>query len=163
MKKSTTNGHAVQGTKEMGAPTKYTEDHIEEIERYLEACRDEDLQIVKQRNEEKGYESYDNRLVVKLPTVEGFARHIGVNKTSLYEWAKLYPNFSNALERIVDEQKERLINCGLAGTYQPVIVKLMLSSNHGMREKSDVTTDGEKLPTPIYGGNSTQVQGHDSD
>jgi hypothetical protein len=29
-------------------------------------------------------------------------------------------------------------------------------------EKLDLTTDGEKLPTPIYGGLSTQNKGHDS-
>jgi len=91
----------------------------------------------------------NGRMDVRLPTLEGFAVFIGVNKTTLYEWEKDHEEFSNALDLIRSEQQERLINNGLAGTYNSTIAKLILSSNHGMREKTDtdVTSGGERIGT----------------
>ena len=77
--------------------------------------------------------------------VEDFADFIGVNKTSLYEWAKLYPDFSNALSQIIDAQKKIVIKRSLSGDYNPLIAKLILSANHGMKEKSDITSNGESI------------------
>lgn len=128
-----------------GRPTEYKEEYIVKAQEYLSLCQDEEKQVVKQSSEK--YEMYDNKLKVKLPTIEGFARFIGVNKTSLYEWEKKHPDFSNALDDIRQEQQQRLINSGLSGEYNPTIAKLILSSNHGMREKSetDITTLGKPI------------------
>lgn len=132
---------------ERGRPTSYDRKFIDSVYEYLDECIDEDVQVVRQANLEKGYEMYDNKLKVRLPTVEGFARFIGVNKSSLYEWERLYPDFSDALEDIRREQKERLINSGLSGDYNSTIAKLVLSSNHGMAEKTetDLTSGGKPL------------------
>lgn len=125
-----------------GRPTKYDESFVEKAEEYLELHQDEEVQVVKQSSEK--YEMFDNKLKVKLPTIEGFARFLGVNKTTLYEWEKDHKDFSNALDKIRTEQQERLINSGLSGDYNSTIAKLILSSNHGMREKTDtdLTTGG---------------------
>lgn len=128
-----------------GRPSEYKEEYIGLVDEYLDSRQDEEIQVVKQANSEKGYEMYDNKLKVNLPTVEGFARFIGVNKTSLYEWEKKHPEFSNALDKIRTEQQQRLIDSGLSGEYNPTIAKLILSANHGMREKSDVTTDDKPI------------------
>jgi hypothetical protein len=114
-------------------------------------CQDEDIQEVIGLSA-KGTELYKNKLRVHLQTIEGFALHIGVNPDTLYEWAKNYPEFSEALRKIKTEQQKRLLDRGLSGDYNPTIAKLVLSANHNMREKQDVTTDGHKLPQPIYGG-----------
>jgi len=129
----------------VGRPTKYDKKYIKKISEYISLHQDEDKKVVKQSNEEKGYEMYDNKLRVKLPTIEGFARYIHVNKDTLYEWESKYKDFSDALENIRVEQKERLINMGLSGDYNSTIAKLILSSNHGMREKSDVTSDDKGI------------------
>lgn len=128
-----------------GRPSEYKEEYIDKVDEYLEANQDEEIQLVKQSNSEKGYEMYDNKLKVKLPTIEGFAHFIGVSKKTLYNWRDEHEDFLHALEKIEVEQKERLINSGLSNDYNSTIAKLILSSNHGMREKSDVTTDGEKI------------------
>lgn len=127
-----------------GRPSEYREEYIQKVGEYLESHQDEEVQVVKQANQGRGYEMYDNKLKVRLPTIEGFARYINVNKTSLYEWEKIHPEFSNALDNIRIEQQERLINQGLSGEYNSTIAKLILSSNHGMREKSetDLTSGG---------------------
>lgn len=129
----------------VGRPTKYTKEYIDKVDEYLEANIDEEVQVVKQANTEKGYEIYDNKLRVRLPTLKGFALFIDVNESTLYEWDKKYPEFSKSLEKIKTEQHNRLINQGLSGHYNSTIAKLILSANHGMREKSDVTSNNKPI------------------
>ena len=111
-----------------GRPTDYREEYINSVDTYISECVD--------------YIEKDKK-TVKIPSIEGFAKKLGVNKTSLYEWQKKHPLFSNAIDKIMDEQKERLFNQGLAGNYNPMIAKLGLSANHGMKEKSEVEQSGE--------------------
>lgn len=120
-----------------GRPEEYKEEYIAKVDEYLESRQDEEVHVVKQANSEKGYEMFDNKLKVKLPTIEGFARFIDVSKKSLYNWEKEYPEFLHALDKIRTEQQERLINQGLSGGYNPTIAKLILSSNHGMAERTE--------------------------
>ena len=89
-----------------------------------------------------------------LPTIEGFAIYLDVVKSTLYEWAKEHKEFSNALREILLRQAKQLIDDGIYGGKEvnSTIVKLLLQANHGMKERSDVTTDDKQLPTPIYGG-----------
>ena len=137
---------------EKGRPTKYLEEYNNKVDEYLAIHKDIELEKVGMRNKEKGYEKLDYVLKVDLPTIEGFALFLGVNKTTLYEWDKKYPDFSNSLDKIRIEQQTRLINEGLAGNYNPTIAKLILSSNHGMREKTeqDITTGGKKINAINY-------------
>jgi len=144
-----------------GRPTEYKEKYITDVAEYLELHQDTEKQVVKQSSEK--YEMYDNKLVVKLPTIEGFARYINVNKTSLYEWEKKHPLFSNALDDIRQEQQQRLINSGLSGDYNSTIAKLILSSNHGMSEKMQQehsNPDGNLKTIIINKGNYNDSEQH---
>lgn len=116
-----------------GRPTKYDSIFTEKVEEYLSEHVDE---------------TYDNKIKVDLPTIEGFALYIGVNKTTLYEWDKKYPEFSNSLNKILVEQQKRLINNGLSGDYNSTIAKLILSSNHGMSDRVENKTE-VTIPKPI--------------
>lgn len=129
-----------------GRPTKYKEAYITKAREYINECQDEEVEELSGVSA-KGTELYRTKLKVNLPTIEGFAVYLGVDKTSLYEWAKKEPKFSHALEIIKSEQQKRLINRGLSWDYNPTIAKLMLSSNHNMREKTeqDVTSNGESI------------------
>ena len=93
--------------------------------------------------------TYEKKIKVNLPLIEGFALFIDVDKTTLYDWEKKHKEFSHALNKIRTEQQKRLMYSGLSGEYNPVIAKLVLSANHGMREKSDLTTDGKEFPQPL--------------
>ncbi len=95
-----------------------------------------------------------------LPTVEGLAVHLCVARSTIYEWAKVHPEFSDILEALLAAQGSQLIQNGLKGDYNPTITKLMLTK-HGYTDKQDITTEGKALPTPIYGGASIQIPKHD--
>ncbi len=129
----------------VGRPTKYNKGMIDKIQEYLDVYQDEERQVLKQSSEK--YEMFDTKLTVKLPTIEGFARFVEVNKDTLYEWRQQHKIFSDSLEKILIEQQERLINNGLSGDYNSTIAKLILSSNHGMVEKkeTDLTSGGKPL------------------
>jgi hypothetical protein len=88
-----------------------------------------------------------------LPTVEGLAVHLCVARQTLYDWAnsksdRYHPEFSDILEALLAAQGSQLIQNGLKGEYNSTITKLMLTK-HGYTDKQDITSGGEKLPTPI--------------
>ena len=140
----------------MSRPEEYKKEYVDKVDEYLELNKDEEIRSVRSAkvskfNEDKsGWQNVGIKLKVKLPTIEGFALFIGVSKKSLYNWEEKYPEFLHALEKIRTEQHNRLINMGLSGDYNSTIAKLILSSNHGMREKADVTSD-EKPITSLIG------------
>ncbi len=124
-----------------GRPTMYRPEFVAKVEEYLAECIDEETEFHKTRGDKS--DSYDRILKVNLPMVESFARWLGFDKTTIYEWAKIYPEFSHALEHIKEEQQRRLLNEGLSGTYNPMIAKLILSANHGMKEDSTLKLETE--------------------
>ena len=79
------------------------------------------------------FEVATRRWHVRLPTIEGFALYLGVHRDTLYAWAKKYPEYGDALERLMSIQYSRLVNGGLAGHYRTWLVVLMLKRNHRKR------------------------------
>ncbi|MDD5147432.1 MAG: hypothetical protein PHV63_02695 [Candidatus Daviesbacteria bacterium] len=136
-----------------GRPTKYNPSFVEELDKYLAKL------------------SNGKRC---LPTVEGFAIHLGIDADTVNNWVKarvkdeqgnktkklLHPEFCRAIKRLKTIQKEKLINDGLYGGREVncTMAIFLLKVNHGMVEKSqaDITTQGEKLPIPILGGLSVK-------
>lgn len=128
-----------------GRPTKYHPKYCQSVVEYLKKQQDEDIMALKQSTE-KG-DVFENKLKVKLPTLEDFATFINVTQSTIYEWKNNHPEFSEACDKILREQKQRLIDKSLAGQYNAAIAKLILSANHNMRERTetDVTTNGKEI------------------
>ena len=120
-----------------GRPTKYDPSFVEEVDKYLETT---------------------GREQTHLPKMESLALWLNVNGDTLVEWGKKYPDFSAALEKLKKRQAEQLIDDGIYGGKEvnSTIVKLLLQNNHGMKERVDQTTNDKELPSPIYGGKSTE-------
>lgn len=148
---------AKDGTKR-GRPSDYNKSYITEVDKYLDQCEDftsQEIDSIRRSigtNEEgksqatnKGLATYATVLRVKLPTRHGFARFIGKTKSTLDYWAADHPEFSSALEKIDDLQYERLVMNGLSGLYNSTIAKLLLSGNHGVVERKDVTSKDEAI------------------
>lgn len=114
----------------MARPTLYTDKILQLAKDYIQSCEDT---IV------------DGKLKVNLPTVEGLSLFLGVTRSTIYEWEGNHDEFSDTLAELKAKQAQMLISEGLANNYNSTIAKLMLSSNHGMREKSDVTTNDNPI------------------
>jgi hypothetical protein len=120
-----------------GRPSEYTPEVIEQINEYMEEAIPQNM---------------------KIPTVEGIALKLGINRDTLYEWAKVHPEFSDTLSKLKMKQKEILQEIGIFGGKEinATIVALLLKVNHDMIEttKTDITSGGK--PIPILGGITKQ-------
>jgi len=116
-----------------GRPTKYNDQILEKTEEYIKYAVPENMEIA---------------------TTEGLAIHLNVSKDTLYEWAKHYREFSDAIKRIKTIQKQQLVKTGIFGGKEinASIIALMLKVNHGMIEttRQELTgKEGEKLEVVI--------------
>jgi len=122
---------------------------IKKVDEYLSKNQDIVYDYQKSKSEGVSSESssQEQKITVKLPTIEGFASFLGFATSSIKLWATKHQDFSDALQKIKDEQKKRLLNKGLNGQYNSTIAKLILSANHGMAEKKevDLTTNGKDI------------------
>ncbi len=101
-----------------------------------------------------------------VPTIEGLALHINVNRDTIREWVKeasapeataLKQEFSVLVNGLLERQALELMNNGLKGKFNAKIANMMLSK-HGYVEKSEVdqTVSGavsfvNDLPRPKRG------------
>lgn len=137
-----------------GRPTEYSDEMLVKANEYLDSCYDDDVE--QEAHEEQEPQAHGGslrrirkpELIVRIPTKGGMARHLGVSRDTLYEWAKQHQEFSDIMEWLGSEQEDRLINNGLSGAYNPTIAKLLLSK-HGYVEKSENDLRVKELPTPI--------------
>lgn len=111
-------------------------------------CRIEEYLELHQDAYRKGEWSKE-QIVVRLPTIEGYALFIGVHRSTLYDWEDEHEDISDTLEILRHEQKTRVMNMGLSGEYNSTIAKLILSANHDMRDKSDMTSKGKPIENTI--------------
>ena len=92
---------------------------------------------------------YINNCTDVLPSQAGFARSIDVSERTIVRWKKKNEEFCQALEELHTSQENVLIQKGLRGEYNPTICKLILCSNHGYKERSDVSTKDDKITPQI--------------
>ena len=98
-----------------GRPTKYNPQIFQQIEEYITSC---------------------GREQTTLPTVEGLALRLNITKETLYQWGKKYPEFSDALKKILAKQKQQLMDDGMyAGKeVNSGMAIFLLKVNHGMKD-----------------------------
>ncbi len=111
-------------------------------------CQDEEDEFHKTRGEKS--DSYDRLIKVNLPTIEGLALHLDVNRDTIYNWESIYPTFSDILDKLKAKQASMLLRNGLSGDYNPIIAKMILTK-HGYTDKieTDITSKGEKISISI--------------
>lgn len=116
-----------------GRPTKYEPRFVDELDKYLATTGRENT---------------------SLPTIQDFALWLNVDSDTLNNWAKIHPEFFGTLKKLKELQAKQLIDDGIYGGKEvnATIVKLLLQNNHGMKERTDQTTNDKDLPQPILSG-----------
>lgn len=134
----------------MSRPVEYSQEYVENTKNYLESCIDTPAD-----------RESDIKASVKIPTIEGLAVYLGINKDTVYDWEKKYDEFSVVISKLRGQQADRLINNGLSGSYNSTIAKVLLTK-HGYREGIDQTTNDKDLPIPILNGISNHNSNEES-
>ena len=96
-----------------GRPTKYNSKITANVTAYTLKCQNEGI----------------------FPTIEGLASSLELGTRTLYDWEKIYTDFSHAMDKLRDAQKQLLITNGLTGSYNTRFSMFLLKANHGMTEK----------------------------
>lgn len=123
----------------VGRPTKYNAELQEQADAYLFNWMERD----------------------SVPSRVGLCCYLGIDKTTSYEWEKIYPEFSNTLRAVDTLQEHTAVNKGITGEFNSTIVKLVLA-NHGYSDKQAVdlsSTDGSMSPrtfSEMYGKSKLQ-------
>jgi hypothetical protein len=129
-----------------GRPPEYNPKYPQMTKDYVASCVDEEIRRIVSDGEKTT--TYQYRVKVNLPTIEGLSLFLGVHKDTIYEWEKqgVDPLFSDALVYLRAEQGKRLVNSGLSGDYVSPIAKVLLVS-HGYKDATvNAHTDGEGKP-----------------
>lgn len=121
----------------MARPTIYNEQILIDTKQYIDDCHDTPAD-----------KESDLPRQVNLPTIEGLAYKLKINKDTIYTWRKEKPEFSELIEELLHKQAQSLVNNGLSGNYNPTIAKVLLTK-HGYREgiETDITSGGEIINT----------------
>ena len=125
----------------MARPTIYNEQILLDTQAYINSCED------KEAISENGVTT---KAKVNLPSVEGLAYHLHINKDTINEWCKIHPEFSVIIDDLRHKQARSLINNGLSGDYNPTIAKVLLAK-HGYKDSSEVdhSNKGDKFGSPL--------------
>jgi hypothetical protein len=119
----------------MARPTLYNEQILIDTKQYIDDCHDTPAD-----------KESDIPRQVNLPTIEGLAYHLKINKDTIYDWRKIYLEFSELIDELLHKQALSLVNNGLSGNYNSTIAKVLLTK-HGYREgiETDITSGGKVI------------------
>ena len=122
----------------MGRPTKYREEFVKFVDDYLQTAVPENMDI---------------------PTIEELAVKLDVDDDQINEWTKKYPNFHAAIKKLKMLQKKHLMVVGMFGGKEinPAMAIFLLKNNHGMKDRTDITTNDKDIPAPLLNGQSTET------
>lgn len=116
-------------TSKVGRPTKFVPEMVEWVEEYIGDCSGIDLGDV-----------------LRIPTIEGLARVLKIDTDTINDWVKHddKKEFSVAIKKLKEAQKEKLMQLGLQGKYNPAMSIFLLKANHGMieTEKKQIEVSG---------------------
>lgn len=116
-----------------GRPTKYTEDVIDKCYEFF------DVEPYTKVEEEVASAGRKVKVIKERPTlmpsIAGFAASLYVNKSTIYEWAKKNPEFSDALDWARIQQERLLIMLGLSGDYNSGFAKFLLINTGEYKDK----------------------------
>ena len=116
-------------SRSVGRPTKYNDEMQAQADAYV----------------------YDWSTIDSIPSRVGLCCFLGIDKTTSYDWERLYPEFSNTCKAVEALQEREALNKGITGDFNSQITKLVLA-NHGYSDRQAIdhkSSDGSVGPTRI--------------
>ena len=126
------------GKNDTGRPTDYKSDYCRDIVLYFENSPKTERVVKAVITGKNDYSKTEYETIpCELPTISKYARKIGIATKTLYEWAKVYPDFSNALDEVREIYKNFLNDNGLRGYYNPLYTKFVAINTTDMKDKNE--------------------------
>ena len=126
-----------------GRPSTYDDKYINMVDEYLLTTGITEKEFHKTRGDSSN--SFEREYDIHIPKIQSYSTFIGIPLRTIGDWEKDHPEFSRSLDKIREAQHNMIIDGMASGKISQVLGKLMLSSNHGYREKSDLTSDGKAI------------------
>lgn len=125
-----------------GRPTKYQEEYCQMLIDFFDVEPYEEREI--NHYEKDGSVKWTDykRMANKLPTIRDFAKKIDVHIDTIYEWLKVYEEFSEAYTRAQEMRKWFLIENGLNGCYNPAFAIFVAKNITDMKDTQDHNIGG---------------------
>ena len=132
-----------------GRPSKYNKKYCEEIIKFFDV---EHVRVITETITTKKGDIIEKEKEVAnpLPTIEAFAHSIKVNKSTIHEWVKKYPEFSNAYKNAKDLQLNMWIQNSMMNLYAQPFTIFAGKNMFGWRDKQEITGDGVNPVTIIF-------------
>ena len=121
----------------MSRTSEFGEDILNKTREYIDKCVDEWFTQVK--TEGKDSTTVDNKLKVRLPSIEGLAFYLCIARVTVYDWEKKFPEFAALVDQIRNIQAGRLINNGLSEITIPP--SKVILTKHGYVDKTEASTN----------------------
>jgi hypothetical protein len=130
-----------------GRPTEYKEEYVQKLLDYF--SKPLYKEVSKKITTKKGdVIEITEEKASDFPTLAGFALSIGHHRETLLEWAKIYPNFSDAYKKAKDQQENFLVINGLKGLVEQPMVIFTAKNVLNWRDKKDVELTGQLNAIP---------------
>lgn len=125
-------------TKKTGRPSSYDPKYCDELIKFFSVEHFEE-KVVARVTGKNDYEKEEFKEIAnKIPFINAFARKIGVSHDTLYEWARVHPEFSASMSRAKDLQAEMIVSNALKGLYQPHFAFFAMKNMHGWKDKTEI-------------------------
>jgi hypothetical protein len=107
-----------------GRPTEYQEDYPQKTIDYVNRCLD----------------------TKEFPSIEWLCTQVlDCTEDTIANWSKDHEDFLGAVEFLKQVQRHVLQQYGLQNKWNSGMARFILSANHGMVERKDITSGGEKI------------------
>lgn len=137
--------NAKKPTPKLGRPSKYAPRYCADLVRWFS-----DKDYYSENRTDKG-----NIQILpgsRMPTIEGFAAHIGVDPTTLYEWAEKHQAFSRSMHVARALQADLIQAAASAGALPANFAQLMMINNHGWQSTSGQSAKAKSAEEGEKGG-----------
>ena len=131
----------------VGRPSKYKPEYCDDIIRYFDVPPQQTT-YKKTYYADGTLKSEDPvTLACQLPTLQGYAHSIDINKDTLIEWSKEHQEFSVAYTRAKELQEQIWLINGMSGLYNSQFAQFFGTNCLGYKIKQDVTLDANVTQT----------------